>query len=71
MATTQQSNDPNNHSKIDIHIEEKCYRLHPKINRKNKKKDNKKKNAISIDSRNQVEINSELDENIIHTSRQN
>jgi len=37
---------------------------------KNKKKDNKKKNLKATDSRNRVEISSEVDKKIIFTSMQ-
>lgn len=47
---------------------EKCCKLHTKLNLKNKKKDNKKNNLMGIDSRNQVEISSDVDDNSIFTS---
>jgi len=41
--------------------------LHLELNPKNKKKDNKKKNLMATDSRNQVENSSDVDEKIICT----
>jgi hypothetical protein len=40
-----------NHCNIDGHIEEKCWRLHPELNQKNRK-DGKKKNLLATDSSN-------------------
>ncbi len=56
------------HCNIDDHTKEKCWNLHPELNPKNKKKDNKKKNLMDTDSRNQVERSSDMDEKIICTS---
>eukprot|EP00253_Pinus_taeda_P034565 PITA_34565 len=67
-ATTQQCKDPSNHCNIDGHTEEKCWKLHPELNSKNKKKDNKKKNLMAIDSSNQVERSPDVDEKIVCTS---
>ena len=66
VATTYQCKDPRNHCNIDGHTEEKCWMLYPKLNQKNKKKDNKKKNLIATDSSNHVERNSDVDEKIIN-----
>ena len=54
-----------NHYNIDGHTEEKCWKFHPELNLKNKKK-----NLITIDSSNQVERNLYVDENIVSTSMQ-
>ena len=70
VATTHHYKDPSNHCNIDGHIEEKCWKLHLELNPKNKKKDNKKKNLMVIDSRNLVENNLEVDEKIVYTSVQ-
>ena len=45
-TTTHQCKDPNDHCthyNIYGHVEEKCWKLHPKLNLKNGKKDTKKK----------------------------
>jgi hypothetical protein len=47
-------------------IEEKCWKLHPKSNPNNCKKD-EQKNMLSLDSSNQVEISFDVDENIVYT----
>lgn len=65
-ATSHQCNDPSNHCNIDGHIEEKCWKLHPKLNLKNKKKYKKKKNFMAIDSSNHVESNLDVDEKIVY-----
>ena len=44
--------------------------MHPELNLKNKKNDKKKKNPMAMDSSNQVERNSDIDEKIICTSMQ-
>jgi len=67
-ATVQKYKDPRNHYNIDGHTEEKCWKSHPELNPKKKKKDNKKKNLMDIDSRNQVERNSDVYEKIVCTS---
>jgi hypothetical protein len=72
-TTTHQCKDPSNHCNhcnIDGHTEEKCWKLHPEMNPKNHKKDAKKKNLLAMDSSNQVERNSDVDENISCTSVQ-
>ena len=56
---------PSNHYSIDDHTKEMFWKLHPELNPKNKKK-----NLMAIDSSNQVEINSDVDEKIICTSVQ-
>jgi hypothetical protein len=38
------------------------------MNPKNRKKDGNKKNLLAIDWSNQVEISSDVDENIVYTS---
>jgi len=67
-SKTHQFKDHNNHCNIDVHTEKKFWKLHPELNPKNKKKDNKKNNLIVTDSSNQVESNSDVDEKIICTS---
>jgi len=42
--------------------------LHLELNPKNNKKDNEKKNIMTTYSRNQVEVNLDVDEKIIYTS---
>lgn len=59
-----------NHCNIYGHKQEKCWKLHPELNIKNKKKYNKNKNLIDMDSRNQVERNSNVDAKIVCTSVQ-
>lgn len=44
--------------------------MHPELNPKNKKKENKKKNLTATDSSNQVEKSSDVDEKIVCTSVQ-
>ena len=44
--------------------------LHLELNLKNHKKDGNKKNLLAIDSRNQVESSSDVDENSVCTSVQ-
>ena len=44
--------------------------MHPELNLKNKKKDNKKKNIMATDLSNQVERSSDVDEKIVCTSVQ-
>lgn len=56
-TTTHHSKDPIDHYNIDGHFEDKCWKLHPKLNQKGRKNDSKKKNMLSIDLRNQVENN--------------
>jgi hypothetical protein len=51
-----------------VTLKDKCWKLHPELNPKNHKKDAKKKNLLGKDSRNQVERNSDVDENIVYTS---
>jgi hypothetical protein len=70
-ATTHHFKDPNNHCNhcnIDGHIEEKCWKLHPELNLNNREKDTKKKNLLAMDSSNQFESVSNVDEKIIYTS---
>jgi hypothetical protein len=74
MATTaHQCKDPNNHCNhynIDGHTKKKCWKLHPKLNLKNHKKDAKKKNLLATDLSNHVESSFDVDEKIICTSMQ-
>ena len=65
VATAHQCKDPSNHDNKDVHTEEKCWKLHPELNPKNKKKDNNKKIPMATDSSNQVKSNSNVDEKII------
>jgi len=44
--------------------------LHPELNPKNKKKDDKKKNLMATNLRNQVESSSDVDEKIVCKSVQ-
>jgi ribosome-binding ATPase YchF (GTP1/OBG family) len=53
-----------------VHIEEKCWKLHPELNLKNRKKDAKKNNILTMDLRNQVESSFDVDEKIVCTSMQ-
>jgi hypothetical protein len=72
-GTIHQLKDPSNHCNhcnIDGHTEKKCWKLHPELNLKNRKKDAKKKNLLAMDSSNQVESNSDVDEKIVCTSVQ-
>jgi hypothetical protein len=48
-----------------VHIEEKCWKLHPELNPKNRKKDAKKNNILTMDLRNQVESSFNVDEKIV------
>jgi hypothetical protein len=69
----QQSKYPRNHCNhcsIDGNNEEKCWKLHPYLNPKNRKKEGKKKNLLAKDSSNQVESSSDVDGNIVCTSMQ-
>jgi hypothetical protein len=59
-----------NHCNIDGHTDEKCWKLHPKLNSKNCKKDVKKKNLLATDLSNHVERSSNVDEKIVCTSVQ-
>jgi hypothetical protein len=62
-----QCKDPSNHCKhcnINGHIEEKCWKLHSKLNHK---KDAKKKSLLAMDSSNQVKRSSNVDEKISYT----
>ena len=61
-AIENQCKNPSNHCNIDGHTEEKCWKMHPELKPKNKKKDNKKKNLMATDSSNQVERSSNMDE---------
>jgi hypothetical protein len=66
-----QCKDPNNHCNhcnINGHTKDKCWKLHPELNPKNHKKDAKKKNMLAMDSSNQVESSSDVDENIVYTT---
>jgi hypothetical protein len=65
-----QCKDPNNHCNIDGHTEDKCWKLHPKLNPMNHKKDAKKNNLLGMDSSNQVESSSDVYEKIVYTSMQ-
>jgi hypothetical protein len=52
ISIAHQCKDPRNHCNrcnIDGHTEDKCWKLHPKMNPKNNKKDAKKKNLLDID----------------------
>jgi hypothetical protein len=72
-ATTHQYKDPNNHCNhcnVDPHIEDKYWKPHPLLNSKNRKKESKKKNMLVVDSGNQIESNTDVDENIIYTTTQ-
>ena len=69
-ATAHQCKVPKNHCNIDGYTKEKCWKLHPELNSKNKKKDNKKKNLMATNLSNQVESYLDLDEKIICTSVQ-
>jgi hypothetical protein len=72
-GTIHQCKDPSNHCNhcnIDGHTEEKCWKLHPELNLKNRKKDAKKKNLLATNSSKQVESSSEVDEKIVCTSVQ-
>lgn len=51
-----------------VTLKKKCWILHPELKPKNHKKDYKKMNLLAIDSNNQVESNSDVDENISYTS---
>lgn len=55
VATTHQCKDPNNHYNIYDHTKQKCWKFHPKLNLKNKKKENKKTNLMATDLSNQVD----------------
>jgi hypothetical protein len=71
--TAQQSKYPINHCNhcnIDGHTKGKCWKLHPQLNPKNRKKDGKKKNLLATYSRNQVESSSDVDDNIVCISVQ-
>ena len=52
----------------EVYTEERCWKLHPELNPKNKKKDNKNNNLMATNSSNQVERISDEDENIVCTS---
>jgi len=69
-TTEHQCKDPINHCNhcnIDGHTEEKCWKLHPELNLKNRKKDAKKKNLLATNSSKQVESSSDVDEKIVYT----
>ena len=59
-----------NDCNIDGHTEENFWKLHPELNPKNHKKDEKKKNLLTKDSNNQIEIILDVDDNILCTSVQ-
>ena len=72
-TTTHQCKDHShhfNHCNIDGHTEEKCWKSHPELNLKNKKKDNKKRNIMATDSSNQVESSLDVDEKMVCISMQ-
>jgi hypothetical protein len=68
-TTTHQCKYPRNHCNhcnIDGHTKENCWKLHLELNPKKCKKDEKEKNLLAIDSINQVESSSDVDENIVY-----
>jgi hypothetical protein len=73
IAIAHQYKYPSNHCNycnINVHIEKKCWKIHPELNPKNHQKDAKNKNLLAMDSSNQVERILDMDENIAYTSVQ-
>ena len=64
---THKCKGTSNKCNIEDHAKEKCWKLHLKLNLKNKRKDNKRNNLMATDSRNQVERILEMDEKIVCT----
>ena len=67
VATTHGCKNPSNHYNVDGDTEQRFWKFHWELNSKNTKKDNKKKNIITINSHNQVKKSLDMDEKIAYT----
>lgn len=71
IVTRHRCKDLSNHynqCKIDVHTKDKCWKLHPNLIPKNRKKDASKKNVMATNLSNQMENNSDVDEETVYTS---